>query len=62
MRKFSTSEAAKKMGLDRANLQRAMRKGAVSPPRLVTVGGVKVRLWTDKDVERARKVLKKRKA
>lgn len=62
MRKFSTSEAAKMLGLYRPNLQRAMAEGRVPAPPLVSVGGVKVRLWSDKDVERARKALKKRKA
>ena len=59
MRKLSTSEAAKMLKIDRANLQRAIRQGKVSPPRLVTVGGITFRLWTHKDVERVRKQLPK---
>ncbi len=62
MRKFSTSEAAKMLKIDRANLQRAIRQGAIPAPPLGRVGGVKVRLWSVKDVERARRALKKRKA
>lgn len=62
MRRFSTSEAAKMLGLHRPHLQRAIAQGRVPAPRLLRVGGVKVRLWTRKDVERARKALKKRKA
>ncbi len=49
------------IGLHRVNLQQAISQKRVTPPRLTAVGGVKVRLWTRKDVERARKQLKKRK-
>ncbi len=62
MRKFSTAEAAKMLGLHRPHLQRAIAQGRVRPPRLIRVGGASARLWTRKDVERARKALKKRKA
>ncbi len=59
MRKFSTTEAAKMIGLHRVNLQQAISQKRVTPPRLTTVGGVRIRLWTRKDVERARKQLPK---
>jgi hypothetical protein len=62
MRKFSTGEAAKMIGLRRPHLQRAMAEGKLKAPPLTRVGGVKVRLWSRQDVERARKALKKRKA
>ena len=62
MRKFSTTEAAEMLGLHRPNLQRAIAEGRVKAPRLIRVGTVKIRLWTRKDVERARKALEKRKA
>ena len=61
MRKLSTAEVAKELGLQRPNLQRAIAQGKVQAPPLVTVGPVKVRLWTRKDVERARRSLGKRK-
>jgi len=61
MRKHSTAQVAKMLGLYQPNLQRIMAQGRVKAPPLVTVGGVKVRLWSEKDVERARKVLGKRK-
>jgi len=61
MRKISTAETAKMLGLQRSNLQRAIREGRVKAPPLVSVGPVKVRLWSPKDVERARKALRKRK-
>lgn len=59
MRVYSTTEAAKKLGIHRVNLQKAIASGRISPPRVTTVGGVRVRLWTDKDIERARKKLTK---
>jgi hypothetical protein len=59
MRTFSTTEAAKKLGVHRVNLQKAMADGRVIPPRLSRVGGVKIRLWTAKEIERARKALSK---
>ena len=62
MRKFSTAEAAKMIGLRRPHLQRAMAEGRLKAPPLTRVGGVKIRLWSRQDVERARKQLKKRKA
>lgn len=61
MKRFSTTEAAKKLGLHRPHLQRAIANSRVKAPKLTRVGGVKVRLWTIKDVERARKALKKTK-
>jgi len=62
MRKLSTAEVAEKLDLQRPNLQRAIAQGKVQPPPLVSVGPVKVRLWTLRDVERARKSLKRKKA
>jgi hypothetical protein len=46
------------LGLLRPNLQRAIAHG-LPAPKLLVIGRVKVRLWTKKDVERARKALKK---
>ena len=61
MRKLSTAEVAKMLGLHQPNLQRAIKAGKVKAPPLTRVGGVRVRLWTPRDVERVRKQLKKRK-
>jgi predicted DNA-binding transcriptional regulator AlpA len=59
MRKYSTSEVAKMLGIQRPNLQRAIRQGLPAPAP-VKVGQIKVRLWTKADVERARKALRKK--
>ena len=61
MRKYSTAEVAKKLGMQRPHLQRAIVQGRLKPPPLVKVGGIKIRLWSPKDVERARKSLKRKK-
>ena len=59
MRRFSTAEAAKRLGLQRSHLQRAIAHGRVKAPPLVKVGRIGVRLWTAKDIEKARKALLK---
>jgi hypothetical protein len=54
---FSTREAAQKLGVTLLTLQRHVGKKTVEAPPLQSVGGVTVRLWTDRDIEKARKVL-----
>jgi len=61
MRKYSTAQVAKMLKMHQPSLQRSIRRGTVKAPPLITVGGVKVRLWSPKDVERARKSLKRNK-
>jgi hypothetical protein len=58
MKLFSTSEAAKKLGMHRVNLQNAVKNRRIPAPKLTKVGGVSVRLWTTRDIERARKVMR----
>jgi hypothetical protein len=55
--RFSTREAAKKLGRTLVTLQRHIAAGTIKPPPVVEVGTVRVRLWTDRDIEKARKVL-----
>ncbi len=59
MRKYSTVEVAKILGLHQPALQRAIARGRVTPPPLIRVGRIKIRLWAPRDVERARRQLKK---
>jgi predicted site-specific integrase-resolvase len=61
MRTLSTAEATEKIGVHRVNLQKAIKEGRIKAPPVVSVGGVKVRLWSSDDVERASKALGKRK-
>jgi transposase len=57
MKGLSTREAAKKLGVALLTLQRHVSAKTVDAPPLQKVGGVSVRLWSDRDIERARKVL-----
>lgn len=57
MKELSTREAAKKLGVSILTLQRHVKTNAIEAPPLVTVGGVKVRLWSNRDIEWARKIL-----
>jgi len=56
-KQFSTREAAKKLGVTILTLQRHVTAKTVDAPPLGKVGGVTVRLWTARDIEKARKVL-----
>ena len=55
---YSTGEAAKKIGVSLITLKRyiAAKKIPLPPPR---VGGVRIRLWSEEDIEHVRKLLPK---
>jgi len=55
MATYSTPEAARRSGVHHITLQRWVSSGKFRVPRKQRVGGVVVRLWTDRDVERVRK-------
>jgi hypothetical protein len=55
--KLSTRDAAKKLGVVLLTLQRHVSAKTVDAPPLQRVGGVSVRLWSARDIEKARKVL-----
>ena len=55
--KLSTRDAAKKLGVVLLTLQRHVSAKTVDAPPLQKIGGVSVRLWSARDIERARKVL-----
>ena len=52
---YSTNQVAKKLGMNQANLQRLIRQKLVPFPPLRKIGGMTVRLWTTRDVERLKK-------
>jgi hypothetical protein len=56
-RSFSTREAAKKLGVALITPQRHVSSKTVEAPKLQNFGGARVRLWTERDIEAARKVL-----
>ena len=54
---YSTREAAEKLGLSLISLKRYIAAEKVPMPPITKVGGVRVRLWSDNDIERVRKLL-----
>jgi len=60
MKQYSTREAARKLGLHLITIQKYIAAGKIPvPPMSISIGGGKVRIWTDQDVERVREVLPK---
>jgi hypothetical protein len=57
MNEHSTREAAKKLGLSFTSLNRYIAAKKIPFPPLTRVGGVRVRLWSDKDIAKVRAVL-----
>jgi predicted site-specific integrase-resolvase len=57
-RKYSTVEVAKKLGIAQPNLQRLIRTGRIEAPPIQSLGRVKIRLWSDEDIKKARKAIK----
>jgi hypothetical protein len=56
---YSTRQTAKKLGIDLRSLNRYITAKKVPAPPLTRVGGVKVRLWTDRDIAKIRNLLPK---
>jgi predicted DNA-binding transcriptional regulator AlpA len=59
MTDYSTNQTAKKLGLSIMTMHRYMKAKKIPVPRMLEVGGVRVRLWSEKDIERVRKLLPK---
>jgi predicted transcriptional regulator len=55
--RYTTREAAKKLGRTVVTIQRHIAAGTIDAPQLLTVGTVQVRMWSDRDIEKVRKVL-----
>ena len=51
--------ATQMIGIGRATLERWLLDGKVPEPMRLKNGGVNVRIWTDRDVERVRKYKEK---
>ena len=56
---YSTREAAEKVGVTFVTFQRHVFRRTFPVPPLQKVGSVSVRLWSDRDIEKARKALAK---
>jgi predicted DNA-binding transcriptional regulator AlpA len=55
----STVQAAKKLGLSMMTMHRYMKAKKIPVPEMRRIAGVRVRVWTDGDIERVRKLLPK---
>jgi excisionase family DNA binding protein len=60
MLRYSTVQVAKMLGIHQPSLQRLIRQKRIPFPPLVIVGGLRIRLWTKADVERAHKAMKRK--
>lgn len=56
---FSTRQAAKMLGIGLSTLSRYISDGKVPAPRTVRLGGLTVHAWTEREIERARKLIPK---
>jgi predicted DNA-binding transcriptional regulator AlpA len=59
MPKLSTNQVAKKLGLGIATLTRHIQAGKVPAPPETMAGGMRMRLWSDAEIERLRMELPK---
>jgi predicted DNA-binding transcriptional regulator AlpA len=59
MSKLSTNQVAKKLGLTSASLTRYILAGKVAAPPETMAGGMRMRLWSESDIERLKEALPK---
>lgn len=59
MPKYSTHQVAKKLGIGIATLTRYIQSKKIPAPKTTIVGAMRVRLWSDAEVERVRELLPK---
>jgi hypothetical protein len=55
MRNYSTATVASEVGISKLTLVRWLTAGKIREPRRIKQGGIELRLWTTRDVERVRK-------
>jgi len=55
MKTFSTLEVAKSVGVSKNTILSWLRQGKLPEPKRITQGGVELRLWSTRDLERVRK-------
>jgi len=59
MKRLSTREAAKKLGIDHATLSNYLAVGKLPAPETITVGRRIVHMWTEEQIEHVRQLLPK---
>ena len=52
---YSTLQVAQAIGVDKSTLLRWLYAEKIAEPSVKTVAGVKIRCWSEKDLERAKK-------
>jgi predicted transcriptional regulator len=57
--KISTTKAAKSLGISPIALSRYIASGKIPAPEIVELGKRSIHLWTQEDIENARKLLPK---
>jgi hypothetical protein len=55
MKNYSTATVAAGVGVSKLTLTRWLKAGKIKEPRRVKQGGIELRLWTNRDVERVQK-------
>jgi excisionase family DNA binding protein len=55
MKTYSTVQVARVLGISSDTIHRWIREGMVTAPETQALGGVKVRLWNENQVEQVRK-------
>jgi predicted DNA-binding transcriptional regulator AlpA len=59
MKRFSTNEAARKLGISPASLSRYINSGKLPAPNIIRVGTASLHVWTEQQIEHVRKLLPK---
>lgn len=59
MDRFSTTQAAKKLGIALSTLSRYISDGKIPAPEIVKIGDLMVHSWSEEDIESVRKLLPK---
>jgi predicted DNA-binding transcriptional regulator AlpA len=59
MKTFSTTLAARKLGIDPMTLSRYIKAKKVPAPKIFAVGGSSLHAWTEEEIENVRKLLPK---
>jgi DNA-binding transcriptional MerR regulator len=57
--KYSTRQAAKELGLHYTTMHKYLKEKKIPLPEITRIAGVRVRLWSESDLERVRKLLPK---
>ena len=52
---FSTAQVARAIGVDKSTLLRWLYAGKLAEPKTQTFGGVESRVWSQADLERAKR-------